>query len=37
MDINEHAHHIVCGAAARKDIAAFFDNIKWDAVSSRIA
>jgi Fe-Mn family superoxide dismutase len=36
MDMYEHAYHIDYGAAAAKYIDAFFTNIQWDAVASRL-
>lgn len=36
MDMYEHAYQMDYGAAAPKYIDAFFANIQWDAVSSRI-
>jgi Fe-Mn family superoxide dismutase len=36
MDMYEHAYHMDYGAAAAKYIDAFFANIQWDAVATRI-
>ena len=36
MDMYEHAYQMDYGAAAAKYIDAFFANIQWDAVASRI-
>ena len=37
MDMYEHSYQMDYGAAAAKYIDAFFKNIQWDAVASRIA
>jgi Fe-Mn family superoxide dismutase len=37
MDMYEHAYHIDYGAAAAKYIDAFFANIQWDTVASRLS
>jgi superoxide dismutase, Fe-Mn family len=36
MDMYEHAYHMDYGAAAAKYIDAFFANIQWDVVASRL-
>lgn len=37
MDMYEHSYQMDFGAAAAKYIDAFFQNIQWDAVASRLA
>jgi Fe-Mn family superoxide dismutase len=37
MDMYEHAYALDYGAAAAKYIDAFFQNVRWDAVSARLA
>ena len=36
MDMYEHAYHMDYGAAAAKYVDAFFANIQWDVVASRL-
>jgi superoxide dismutase, Fe-Mn family len=36
MDMYEHAYQMDYGAAAAKYIDAFFANIQWDVVASRL-
>jgi superoxide dismutase, Fe-Mn family len=37
MDMHEHAYQMDFSAAAAKYIAAFFQNVQWDVVASRLA
>lgn len=37
MDMYEHSYQMDYGAAAAKYVNAFFQNIRWEAVSARLA